>query len=182
MRSDRPMMNRTALRRVVGMHTALACASAFALSACLQPWQGFKAGEPEANVIARLGPPSEVYDLPGGAKRLMWPSQPMGEVTTAADIDSAGRVTSVRQVLQQSEFYRAEVGTWMKQDVLVNFGRPVEVVTFPQIGREVWSYRYLEDGVWYQLFHFYFDEAGVLRSMQKSPDPLHEQNDNNRPS
>jgi len=155
--------------------------AALVSAACVQPWQGFKAGEPEANVIARLGPPDEVYDLPGGAKRLMWPTQPMGEVTTAADIDSAGKVTSVRQVLQPNEFYRAEVGKWTKVDVLLNFGRPEEITSFASIKREVWSYRYLEDGVWYQLFHFYFDDAGVLRSTQKSPDPLHEQNDNNRP-
>jgi NodT family efflux transporter outer membrane factor (OMF) lipoprotein len=79
------------------------------LGACAQPWQGFKVGEPEINVIARLGQPREAYDLPNGAKRLMWPMQPMGEVTTAADIDAAGKVIGGRQVLQPSEFYRAEV-------------------------------------------------------------------------
>jgi hypothetical protein len=100
----------------------------------------------------------------------------MGEVTTAADIDAAGKVISVRQVLQPREFYRAEVGKWTKNDVLINFGRPEETAYFPLMKREVWSYRYLEDGVWYQLFHFYFDDTGVLRSTRKSPDPLHEQN------
>ncbi|KAA0997406.1 hypothetical protein FVF58_49575 [Paraburkholderia panacisoli] len=157
---------------------ALSCAAILVLGACAQPWQGFEAGQPESDVVARLGQPREVYDLPGGARRLMWPTQPMGEVTTAADIDAMGKVISVRQVLQPSEFYRAEVDKWTKKNVLVNFGRPEETTYFPLMKREVWSYRYLEDGVWYQLFHFYFDDTGVLRSTQKSPDPLHEQNGN----
>jgi len=158
--------------------TALSCAAILVLGACAQPWQGFQAGQAEGDVIARLGQPKEVYDLPGGAKRLMWPTQPYGEVTTAADIDATGKVISVRQVLQPSEFYRAEIDKWTKQDVLVNFGRPEETAYFPMMKREVWSYRYLEDGVWYLMFNFYFDQTGVLRTTQKSPDPLHEQNGN----
>lgn len=171
-----------ALRRAGGAHTALVCATAvLVLAACAQPWQEFRPGDQESAVVARLGPPREVYNLPDGSKRLMWPTQPMGEVTTAADIDPAGKVISVRQVLQPAEFYRAEPGKWTRNDVLVNFGRPEETSYFPLMKREVWSYRYLEDGVWYQLFHFYFDDTGVLRSTQKSPDPLHEQGDDNKP-
>jgi hypothetical protein len=182
MGSRRSKSARTALPRGCNARRVLACAAVFALSACVQPWEGFQPGDAQSVVIARLGQPQEIYDLPDGSKRLMWPTQPMGETTTAADINAAGKVISVRQVLQPTEFYRAEPGKWTKQDVLVNFGRPEEVVYFPMMKREVWSYRYLEDGVWYLLFNFYFDNAGVLRSTQKSPDPLHEQNDNNRPS
>ncbi|MBP0588549.1 hypothetical protein J8I87_02210 [Paraburkholderia sp. LEh10] len=156
------------------MRPLFACASVIALGACAQPWEGFHAGEPESAVVTRLGPPREVYDLPDGARRLMWPTQPMGEVTTAADIDAAGNVINVRQVLQPSEFYRAEPDKWTKSDVLVRFGRPAETAYFPLKKREVWSYRYFEDGVWYQLFNFSFDGAGVLRETMKSPDPLHD--------
>jgi hypothetical protein len=181
MASPQSKIRGPALRQAYSARTALACAAMLALSACAQPWQGFQAGEQESAVIAKLGPPREIYDLPDGSKRLMWPTQPMGEVTTAADIDAAGRVISVRQVLQPSEFYRAELGRWTKNDVLINFGRPEETAYFPLMKREVWSYRFLENGVWYQLFHFYFDDTGVLRTTQKSPDPLHEPNGHNRP-
>ena len=156
------------------LSVALACAASFALAGCAQPWQGFSAGQDQSTLVARLGPPREIYDLPNGGKRLMWPTQPMGEITTAADVDSAGKIVSVRQVLQPNEFYKAQIGTWTKQDVLVNFGRPVETSYFPLMKREVWTYRYLEDNVWYQLYHFYFDPDGVLRLTQKTPDPLHE--------
>jgi hypothetical protein len=171
-RADRPRLARR--RRVM-----LACVATLALGACAQPWQRFNPGDDQSMLIARLGPPREVYDLPNGNKRLMWPTQPMGETTTAADVSSAGKIISVRQVLQPSEFYKAEVGKWTKNDVLVNFGRPEETAYFPLMKREVWTYRYLEDGVWYQLYHFYFDGGGVLRLTQKTPDPLHDPDSRN---
>ncbi|MEX3957152.1 hypothetical protein B0G57_10440 [Trinickia symbiotica] len=155
--------------------SAVAAAAAVLVTAgCAQPWQQFTPGEAESTLVARLGPPREVYDLPTGGKRLMWPTQPMGEVTTAADIDASGKVLTVRQVLSANEFYKAQIGTWTKKDVLINFGRPVETSYFPLMKREVWSYRYQEDNVWYLLYNFYFDQQGVLRLTQKTPDPLHE--------
>ncbi|HWX10456.1 MAG TPA: hypothetical protein VNZ04_00420 [Trinickia sp.] len=153
----------------------VASATVLFAAGCAQPWQRFQAGEPESALVARLGPPSEIYDLPNGGKRLMWPTQPAGEVTTAADIDPSGNVVTVRQVLQISELYKAQIGTWTKRDVLVNFGRPVETAYFPLMKREVWTYRYQEDNVWYFLYNFYFDDHGVLRLTQKTPDPAHDQ-------
>ena len=153
---------------------ACACFGAVMLTGCAQPWQQFQPGEDQSALITHLGAPRETYDLPNGNRRLMWPTQPMGETTTAADVDAAGKILSVRQVLQPNEFYRAEVGKWTRDDVLVNFGRPVETSYFPLMKREVWTYRYLEDNVWYMMFSFYFDDQGVLRTTQKSPDPLHD--------
>ncbi|WP_207001223.1 hypothetical protein [Trinickia mobilis] len=154
--------------------SVLACTATLLLAGCAQPWQQFGAGADQSTIISRLGPPREVYDLPNGGKRLMWPTQPMGEVTTAADIDASGKIVNVRQVLQPNEFYRAQIGQWTKKDVLVNFGRPEETSYFPLMKREVWTYRYLEDNVWYLLYSFYFDDQGVLRLTQKTPDPLHD--------
>jgi hypothetical protein len=165
----RALMRRTRVQR-----TLLACAGALALAGCAQPWQGYQPGADQSTVLARLGPPREVYDLPNGGKRLMWPTQPMGEYTTAADIDANGKIVSVRQVLQPNEFYRAEIGKWTRTDVLVNFGRPEETAYFPLMKREVWTYRYYEDNVWYMLYSFYFDDQGILRLTQKTPDPLHD--------
>jgi hypothetical protein len=153
---------------------ALAALAALLVAGCAQPWQNFQTGEPESAVIARLGPPREIYDLPNGDKRLMWPTQPMGEVTTAADIDPSGKVVTVRQVLQVNELYKAQIGTWTKRDVLLNFGRPVETAYFPLMKRQVWTYRYQEDNVWYMLYNFYFDDQGILRLTQKTPDPMHD--------
>ncbi|WP_233862801.1 hypothetical protein [Paraburkholderia adhaesiva] len=147
---------------------------ALALAGCAQPWTQFHAGDDGEAVIARFGQPREVYDLPDGGKRLMWPTQPMGETTVAADIDAHGKVVNVRQVLDTNEFYRAEIGKWTRADVLVNFGRPMETSYFPLMQREVWTYRYMDVGVWYMLYSFYFDNDGILRLTQKTPDPLHD--------
>lgn len=163
-----------AQRRVHLRRAALACLGTLLLAGCAQPWQQFQQGEDESAIVARLGPPQEVYDLPNGGKRLMWPTQPMGETTTAADIDGAGKIVNVRQVLQDNEFYRAQIGTWTKSDVLVNFGRPEETSYFPLMKREVWTYRYMEANVWYMMYSFYFDDQGILRLTQKTPDPLHD--------
>ncbi len=91
----------------------------------------------------------------------------MGETTTAADIDGTGKIVNVRQVLQPNEFYRAQIGTWTKSDVLVNFGRPVETSYFPLMKREVWTYRYLEDNVWYMMYSFYFDDQGIAADSRR---------------
>ncbi|KIG04698.1 hypothetical protein [Caballeronia concitans] len=152
----------------------LGAGAALLLSACAQPWQNYQQGADASTITARLGPPREIYDLPNGGKRLMWPTQPLGEFTTAADVDAAGRIVSVRQVLDDSEFYKAQIGTWTKDDVLVNFGRPVETSYFPLMKREVWTYRYMEANFWYMMYSFYFDDQGILRLTQKTPDPLHD--------
>ncbi|OLL27728.1 hypothetical protein BTH42_31455 [Burkholderia sp. SRS-W-2-2016] len=151
---------------------ALICVSALMLSACAQPWQQFQAGQDQSTIIARMGQPREVYDLPGGGRRLMWPTQPMGTTTVAADIDASGKIVNVRQVLQLSEFNRAEIGKWTRDDVLINFGRPVETVFFRRSQREVWSYRYIENNITPLLFNFSFDTNGVLRETLRTPDPL----------
>ncbi|TKC88093.1 hypothetical protein FAZ69_17255 [Trinickia terrae] len=166
------------MHRFGALRFAFVCALPFVLSACAQPWERFQPGAPESTVTAALGQPKEVYDLPNGGKRFMWPTQPMGETTVTADIDASGKVVNVRQVLQPSEFYRAVPDQWTRADVLTHFGRPEETMYLPMVKREVWTYRYEEDNTWYELFHFYFDDAGVLRKTQKSPDPLHEHLDN----
>ncbi len=141
---------------------------------CAQPWNAVPPGVDASQLMARLGPPREVYDLPDGGKRLMWPTQPLGEVTTTADVDASGKIVNVRQVLDESEFYKAQIGVWTKKDVLVNFGRPVETSYFPLMKREIWTYRYMEANILYMMYSFYFDEQGIVRLTQKTPDPLHD--------
>ncbi|MBN3846552.1 MULTISPECIES: hypothetical protein [Burkholderiaceae] len=146
--------------------------AALLLAACAQPWQQFEAGQDQSAIIARMGPPREVYELPNGGRRLMWPTQPMGSTTVAADIDASGKIVNVRQVSQIREFNRAEIGKWTRDDVLINFGRPVQTQFFRLSQREVWSYRYTENNITQLLFNFSFDTSGVLRETARTPDPL----------
>lgn len=145
----------------------IAPAMSYAQSNALLP------GDDAANAIAgSSGAPTETYLLPDGGKRLMWSTQPFGHTTEAVDVSPAGKVKRVEQVLQPAAFSQAQIGTWTKDDVLTHFGRPVESTYFPLAHREVWSYRYQEGGVWHLMYNFYFDQHGILRLTQKSPDPL----------
>jgi hypothetical protein len=151
---------------------AAVCATVLMLTGCVQPWHEFQAGQDQSTIIGRMGPPRETYDLPDGGRRLMWPTQPMGTTTVAADIDASGKIVNVRQVLQINEFNRAQIGTWTRNDVLINFGRPVQTAFFRRTQREVWSYRFMDNNVTPMLFNFSFDTGGILREMQRTPDPL----------
>lgn len=145
------------------------------LSGCFTPsWQTIPAGASEADVRAKLGPPREIYTLSPGVTRWLYPTQPMGQHTVAADIDAQGRVRDVKEVLTSREFAKAEIGKWTQHDVLVHFGKPVETSYFPLMKREVWTYRFKQDDVWNTLMHFYFSPDGVLRTTQTSPDPLYD--------
>jgi outer membrane protein assembly factor BamE (lipoprotein component of BamABCDE complex) len=156
-----------------------ACVAVLTLAGCAQPHQQIEPGMDQQAIVARLGAPKESYDLPNGGKRLMWPTQPMGSTTTAVDVDASGKVVSVRQVLQENEFYRAEVGKWTRDDVLTHFGRPFETAHFKRMDRDVWSYRYMESNIYHMIFNFYFDEQGVLRQTQKQPDPKYDPSQRN---
>jgi hypothetical protein len=152
----------------------LAGAATLLLGGCANPWQEFHAGATQNALVAKLGPPKEVYTLPDGNKRLLWPTRPYGETTTAAVIDPSGTALSVEQALTDDNFYQAQVGVWTQHDVQIRFGLPEETAYFPLMKRAVWTYRYRENDYWYMLYHFYFDDNGVLRLTQKTTDPLHD--------
>jgi len=161
----------------------LLCRAAAALliagtvAGCANPWQRFAPGDDASRVIASLGTPRESYPLPNGGHRLMWPTQPMGETTTAADVDASGKVTSIQQILNNNAFALAEMDKWTEHDVLVHFGQPVCKGYFPLMKRAVWTYRYRDADVWYMMYNFYFDDSGILRTTSKSNDPLHDPDD-----
>lgn len=156
----------TLLPLLVAASVSALSAGSFAQSAPVQP------GDDAARAVSRFGQPTETHVLPNGTTRLMWPTQPFGSTTRAVDVAPDGKIARVSQVLQPAEFAQAQIGTWTQADVLNHFGRPAQSTRYPLADREVWSYRYVEGGVWHQMYNFYFDHDGVLRLTQKSPDLL----------
>ncbi|MDF3835762.1 hypothetical protein P3W85_22835 [Cupriavidus basilensis] len=156
----------------------LLCAAAMAmLPACaiLQPVeQGQKLiGAPQSTVRSTFGQPTGVYQLADGATRWLYSKQPMGYQVYAADFDASGNLSGFRQMLTNAEIYQAKVDSWTKRDVEEHFGKPREPVQFfALMKREVWSYRFRQDGMLPSLFHCYFDGDGVLRQVQITLDPL----------
>lgn len=149
------------------------------LSACttLMPVaEGTKlVGQPQAAVQATFGPPTDVFQLRDRTSRWIYSRQPLGQYAYGADFDRNGNLTAFRNMLSTPELYKAQVNTWTKQDVAEHFGMtrlPVEY--YPRMRSEVWSYRFRHEDVWPSLFHFYFDDAGVLRRTQITPDPIYD--------
>ncbi|WP_422648910.1 Lipoprotein [Cupriavidus sp. H18C1] len=160
----------------IGRWLALGAAGAL-LTACviLQPVQEAQKliGAPESTVRATFGEPTDIYRLDDGTVRWIYSKQPLGRQAYAADFDTSGKLTRFRQMLTTTELYKARIGTWTKRDVAEHFGLPREPTQyFPLMRRDVWSYRFLHEENWPSLFHFYFDDAGVLRQTQITPDPL----------
>jgi hypothetical protein len=157
----------------------LVVALATALSACatlLPVQEGQKLiGSSQSAVQARFGQPTDVFNLPDGTTRWIYSKQPLGQQAYAADFDRNGSLTQFRNMLETQELYEAKVGTWTRQDVLEHYGRTREPIQYyPLMKREVWSYRFRHENRWPSLFNFYFDDSGVLRQTQITPDPLND--------
>ncbi|ANH72650.1 putative transmembrane protein [Ralstonia insidiosa] len=165
--------------------TALLAMALALMSACtvLAPIQTGEAliGQPASALEARFGKPPERYPRADGGTRWLYPTQPYGQFTYAADLDASGKLVSFRQILTTMDFAQIRVDTSTQKDVLQTFGKPEETTYFRLMDRQVWSYRFKHEGVWPSLMNFYFDRDGVVRLTQVSPDPMYDHDhDSNR--
>ncbi|MCJ7799179.1 MAG: hypothetical protein MUP33_05380, partial [Polaromonas sp.] len=97
-----------------------------ALAALLAGCASFSAlqlGTTREDVVARYGSPTRVLSLRTGT-RLQYSTQPAGQTAVMVDLDAAGRVVAVRQVLDSREFSKIELGQWTREDVERAFGPP----------------------------------------------------------
>ena len=125
-------------RRAAGVATWLA-AAALAGCASLQPPQATP-GQTEAEVVARLGPPTGRYTLPAGGQRLEYATGPYGRTTWMVDLDSAGKVTGSFQALTEANFMKVRDGM-PRDEVLRMLGRPADRAG-EYMNRQTWSWRY----------------------------------------
>jgi hypothetical protein len=120
-------------------------------------------GTPRDEVIARMGTPTRVVPLANGAQRLQYSSRPAGQHAWMVDLDASGRVTSVRQVLNEREFQRIVAGEWTRADVEREFGPPSEVGGVASWNGPVLTYRW-KDAQGSDMFYWvYLDAQGVVR-------------------
>ncbi|HEV2612406.1 MAG TPA: hypothetical protein VGU61_19245 [Noviherbaspirillum sp.] len=129
-----------------------------------------KPGESEAEVIAKLGQPTNRYKDEKGSL-LEYARGPWGQQTYMARIGPDGRVTSFEQVLTLQKFATITPGQANKKDVLHTIGAPSDTSYLSLSDLEVWSYPYKENDVWNSLMHVHFDRNGVVQKMMNGPDP-----------
>lgn len=99
-----------------------------------------QAGQAEAEVLAAMGAPTGRYPLAGGAQRLEFAQGPLGVRTWMVDLDAAGKVLKIRQVMDSYYFDQVQDGM-SRDDLLRLLGRPASRQREYQ-NRETWSWRF----------------------------------------
>ena len=127
-------------------------------------------GQSEAEVLARLGPPTNVYPA-GGDRLLEYRRGPMGQTTNMARIGPDGRLQSFEQVLTMEKFAQVIPGQTRQEQVLQLVGAPSEVLYYRHVRMNGWNYPYKESNVWDSMMTIYVDSAGMVRGMENGPDP-----------
>ncbi|TSA11601.1 MAG: hypothetical protein D4R74_12805 [Betaproteobacteria bacterium] len=150
------------------MRIALVVIALAGLGACAtQP--PVQSGQSEAEVVARLGRPTHVYQ--DGASRLLeYMHGPMGQTTDMARIGPDGRLVSFEQVLSMQKFAAIVPGEADKEKVLRTVGAPSETHFYTASQLESWSYPFKENGIWDSMMSVFFDKAGIVRMLQNGPD------------
>jgi hypothetical protein len=140
-------------------------AAALLLAACASPFDAasLAPGTPRDEVIARIGQPTRVVPLPGGAQRLQYSLQPGGQYAWMVDLDPAGRVIGARQVLNERDFERIVPGQWTGADVEREFGPPARVDAVASWNGPVLTYRWKDLQGADMFYWVYLDPQGVVQ-------------------
>ena len=94
--------------------------------------------------------------------RLQYSRQPAGQSVVMVDLDASGKVSSVREVMQQQEFYKIEPGKWTRADVEREFGPPARVDRVMSWSGDIMNYRW-RDNLQDMLFWVYLDAGNRVQ-------------------
>ncbi|PUA16569.1 hypothetical protein [Glaciimonas sp. PCH181] len=130
-------------------------------------------GEPEPQVLSRLGKPDATYQN-GNERLLEYGRGAFGQQTYMAHIGADGNLISYEQVLTLAKFATIKVGQSTKNDVLRTVGHPIDTIFYNRVKLEGWNYGFKESGVWNSLMTVYFDQSGIVAKLENGPDPRFE--------
>lgn len=156
--------------RILALCAALAC---LALSGCASITE-VKPGTPIAEVEKQFGKPTTICPLPDGGQRMVWSQQPSGQYAWGTNVNAAGQVGPIVQLLDDREFDKLREGVWTPERVLCEFGPPEDIskVGLPSHLKIVWSYRYRQYNTWYMLMYVFFGTDGKqVTEHYPGPDP-----------
>lgn len=131
--------------------------AALLLAGCASPQPGMS----REQVLASWGTPTRTVPLASGT-RLQYSGQPTGQTATMVDLDAAGKVVNVRQVLNIKDFSRIEVGKWTRADVEREFGPPAKTDGVVSWSGDIMTYRWV-DGDQDMFYFVYLDAGQVVR-------------------
>lgn len=136
------------------------------LSACaltaVQP------GMSQQEVLAHYGKPSRELSY-GAGTRMQYSRQPAGQSAVMVDLDAAGKVLRVREVLMPAEFSKIEVGKWTRADVEREFGGPARIDGVASWSGDIMNYRW-RDVDQDMFFWVYLDAANVVQRTGQGPE------------
>jgi hypothetical protein len=159
----------TAGRRF-GAAAALAVLAAAGLAGCANEPTRIQPGTTAAETLQRLGAPTGRYPLNGGGERLQYSRMPAGFEVTDIDVDAAGKVVSVTQVLNEARFgHDIKVNQWRQNDVTAFYGRPYEISRVSSFDGAVWTWRYKAVNE-RRMLSIYMDPTGVVRRYHTGDD------------
>ncbi len=118
-------------------------------------------GMSREEVVAQYGKPSRVVPLPAGT-RLQYSLQPAGQGALMVDLDPAGKVVAVRQMMTLAELSRIEPLKWTREDVEREFGRPASIDRVASWPGDIMTYRWL-DITQDMYFWVYLDASNVVQ-------------------
>ncbi len=123
--------------------------------------QSVPTGATRDEVTTRFGTPSKVVPLASGT-RLQYSKQPAGQSAVMVDLDTTGRVVSVREMLNPAGFARVAVGQWTREDAEREFGKPATVDRVASWSGDILTYRWLDIDQ-DMLFWLYLDANNVVQ-------------------
>lgn len=119
-------------------------------------------GMSQAEVLKIYGSPTRTVSLNSGT-RLQYSTEPAGQSVVMVDLDAAGKVVNVRQVMTLAEFSKIEAGKWTRQDVEREFGRPATLDRVASWPGEIMTYRWLANNIYDMYFWVYLDGRDVVQ-------------------
>jgi hypothetical protein len=119
-------------------------------------------GATRQEVLERLGQPPRVVGIPGG-ERMQYSLQPFGQFAWMVDLDAAGKVTRVHQVLNTLDFNRIVPGQWTRDDVEREFGPPAAIERVGSWDGPILTYRWRDRDRSDMFYWVYIDRGNVVQ-------------------
>src|SRR5258707_273743 len=144
----------------------LLLALAASLSGCAN-FAAVSSGMPAQQVQAKLGAPETVRKNADGSEIWEYPGGPLGRQTYMVTLGSDRAVREVRQVLNDENISRLQVGM-SRDEARRLLGKPRDIGFSSLNDEEIWSWRYREWGVRNMELYVQFDRStGALKKVTR---------------